>query len=169
MDVAKNRTVCTFAAFWVFWVPLLAPAEQPEDADATVIHELETQLSAAVVKADAVFFDGILAEDFTHSSHAGRFRDKKQWMADLRREGAKYTSFKTEDAAVRLYGDTAIVTGRSLPNGTNSRGQAITGQYRYLRVWARRGGRWQAVAFQGTRIEKAASVADSHRANDEEK
>jgi ketosteroid isomerase-like protein len=53
---------------------------------------------------------------------------------------------------IRVYGDTAVVTARTTPRGRDSKGKPITGQYRYLRVWAKRDGQWRAVAFQGTRI-----------------
>ena len=47
----------------------------------------------------------------------------------------------------------AVVTGRTSPRGRNARGQPIVGQYRLLRVWVKRRGRWRhAVALQGTRV-----------------
>ena len=63
-----------------------------------------------------------------------------------------YEAFDVDDLAVRIYGETAVVTGRSTPKGRNAKGEPIRGQYRFLRVWVKRDGRWQAVAFQGTRI-----------------
>ena len=59
---------------------------------------------------------------------------------------------EVDDLAIRIYGDTAVVTGRTTPRGRTALGQPISGQYRYLRVWVKRQGRWQAVAFEGTRI-----------------
>jgi ketosteroid isomerase-like protein len=63
-----------------------------------------------------------------------------------------YEAFDVDDLAVRIYGDTAVVTGRSSPKGRTAKGEPIRGQYRFLRVWVKRGGSWQVVAFQGTRI-----------------
>lgn len=121
------------------------------------IEKLEAQLNEAVVKGDLHFFDQTFAEDFTHTSHAGVFRTKAQWMANHRRETGKpapspYDSFEVDDLSVRVYGDTAVVTGRSTPRGRDSKGQAITGRFRFTRVWVKRSGQWQVVAFQGTRI-----------------
>jgi hypothetical protein len=45
-----------------------------------------------------------------------------------------------------------VVTGRTRPKGRNTQGQPISGQYRSLRVWVKRLGRWQAGAFQGTHV-----------------
>jgi hypothetical protein len=125
------------------------------------VRELETQLNRAVVEGDRAFFERVLAADFTHTSHAGKFKTRAQWMAENKFAGAKdeprsgktsYTGFEVDDLAVRIYGETAVVTGRSTPKGVNAKGEPIRGQYRFLRVWVLRGGQWQVVAFQGTRI-----------------
>ena len=141
--------------------PVLAQAPaRPAAADARTtgpaereIRTLEAELNVAIVRADLAFFDRVFAEDFTHTNHTGAFRTKARWLAN-HKPGAKnpYDRFDAEDLAVRVYGKTAEVTGRSVPRGTDSRGQAITGEYRFTRVWVRRDGRWQVVAFQGTRI-----------------
>jgi ketosteroid isomerase-like protein len=125
------------------------------------IRELEAQLSRAVVAGDRGLFDRVLAGDFTHTSHSGQFKTRAEWMAEDKvdsRQGkpqagkTTYEAFDVDDLAVRIYGETAVVTGRSTPKGRNARGEPIRGQYRFLRVWVKRDGRWQVVAFQGTRI-----------------
>lgn len=127
-------------------------AAKPDDSEQE-LRALEAKLNEAIVRADLDFFDRVFAADFTHTNHMGVFRTKAQWLANHKPgEKGPYTSFDTDDLAIRIYGDTAVVTGRSNPKGTNAKGQAITGQFRFLRVWVKRQGRWQVVAFQGTRI-----------------
>ena len=125
------------------------------------IRELEAQLSRAVVAGDCAFFERVLADDFTHTSHSGQFKTRAQWMAENKFEDQRgparpgkttYEGFDVDDLAVRVYDDTAVVTGRTSPRGRNAKGEPIRGQYRFLRVWVRRDGRWLVVAFQGTRI-----------------
>ena len=125
------------------------------------VRELEAQLSRAVVQGDRAFFERVLATDFTHTSHAGKFKTRAEWMAEDKVENRQgkpqagkttYEAFDVDDLAVRIYGETAVVTGRSTPKGRNAKGEPIRGRYRFLRVWVKRGGGWQAVAFQGTRI-----------------
>jgi hypothetical protein len=124
------------------------------------VRELEDQLARAVVRGDRAFFERVLADDFTHTSHSGVFKTRAQWLAEPRpgdRTDAKpatthYDAMDVDDLAVRIYGDTAVVTGRTTPRGTTAKGQPMTGQYRFLRVWVKQQGRWRAVAFQGTRI-----------------
>ena len=125
------------------------------------VRELEAQLSRAVVRGDRSLYERVLAADFTHTSHAGRFKTRAEWMAEDKVENRQgkpqagkttYEAFDVDDLAVRIYGVTAVVTGRSTPKGRNAKGEPMRGQYRFLRVWVQRDGRWQAVAFQGTRI-----------------
>jgi ketosteroid isomerase-like protein len=136
-------------------------ADGPADNSAVrEIQELETQFGRAVIAGDRAYYDRVLAEDFTHTSHSGVFKTRAQFMAeskfdeqkDLKSGRTRYDAYDVDDLAIRIYGDTAVVTGRTSPKGRTAQGQPITGQYRYLRVWVKRQGRWQAVAFQGTRI-----------------
>jgi hypothetical protein len=50
--------------------------------------------------------------------------------------------------------DVAIVTYRSTDKGSYE-GHDLSGQYRWLDVFAKRGGTWQFIVSQGTKIEPA--------------
>jgi len=50
---------------------------------------------------------------------------------------------------VRIYGETAVITGRS---PIKVKGQDVSGEYRFTHVWIKRSDRWQVVASQVTRI-----------------
>jgi ketosteroid isomerase-like protein len=64
-----------------------------------------------------------------------------------------YEVLNWDDVKVRLYGDTALVTGRSTIKGKDQQG-AIDQQQRWIRVFLRQDGRWQLVHFQATRVQK---------------
>jgi hypothetical protein len=141
--------------------PVVLAADDPPDTQTErEIRVLEAQFARAVVEGDRAFYDRVLADDFTHTSHSGVFKDRAEFMAenkfdekkDLKSGRTRYDAYDVDDLAIRIYGDTAVVTGRTSPKGLNAQGQPISGRYRYLRVWVRRQGRWQAVAFEGTRI-----------------
>jgi ketosteroid isomerase-like protein len=139
---------------------------QPEGDDAgrrqseREIRELEAEFSQAVVRGDRAFYNRVLADDFTHTSHSGLFKTRAQWLAESKSSDkpdanpgtTHYDALDVDDLAVRIYGDTAVVTGRTTPKGRNAKGEPMTGQYRFLRVWVKQRGEWQVVAFQGTRI-----------------
>ena len=128
---------------------ILASSEQELEQQ---IRDLESQLNTAVVSGDLRVFERLLAEDFTHTNQTGIFRTRAQWLANHKPGQSPYTAYDVDELTVRVYGETAVVTARTTPKGRTSKGQPITGQYRYLRVWAKRNGQWRAVAFQGTRI-----------------
>jgi ketosteroid isomerase-like protein len=153
----KRRLVIAIACL----APAILAADGPADNSAVrEIQELEAQFGRAVIAGDRAYYDRVLAEDFTHTSHSGVFKTRAQFMAEnkfdeqkeLKSGRTRYDAYDVDDLAIRIYGDTAVVTGRTSPKGRTAQGQPITGQYRYLRVWVKRQGRWQAVAFQGTRI-----------------
>ena len=116
------------------------------------IRDLEGQINAAVVSGDLHVFERLLADDFTHTNQSGIFRTRAQWLANHKPGQSPYDAYDVDDMKIRVYGDTTVVTARTTPRGRDSKGKPITGQYRYLRVWAKRDGQWRAVAFQGTRI-----------------
>jgi ketosteroid isomerase-like protein len=127
---------------------ILATPEQEVEQ----IRALESEVNAAVVSGDLRVFERLLAEDFTHTNQTGIFRTRAQWLANHKPGQSPYTAYDVDELKIRVYGETAVVTARTTPKGRTSKGQPITGQYRYLRVWAKRNGQWRAVAFQGTRI-----------------
>ena len=139
---------------------VLAAAESPVDLIEREIRDLEAQFARAVVAGDRAFYDRVLADDFTHTSHTGVFKTRAEWMAEARSGDrgdppvgrTRYDAYDVDDLAVRSYGDTAVVTGRTSPRGVTAKGEPIGGRYSYIHVWVRRQGRWQAVAFEGTRI-----------------
>jgi hypothetical protein len=53
---------------------------------------------------------------------------------------------------VRLYGDTAVVTGRYQNVVCTPQGEQPPKHARFIRVYVRRSGRWQNVAHQATGI-----------------
>jgi ketosteroid isomerase-like protein len=144
-------------------VPFMRRASGGDDArhqSEREIRELEAQFSRAVVTGDRAFYERVLAPDFTHTSHSGVFKTRAQWLAeprpsdrvDPKAAAARYEAFDVDDLAVRIYGDTAVVTGRTTPRGRTAKGEAMTSQYRFIRIWVKQQAKWQVVAFEGTRI-----------------
>jgi ketosteroid isomerase-like protein len=135
--------------------------EQPNTRAEREIRALEAQFGQAVVAGDRAFYQRVLAPDFTHTSHAGKFKTRAQFLAENKFENPQqkvaapkttYEALDVDDLEVRIYGETAVVTGRTTPKGRTAQGTPMRGQYRFLRVWVQRDGQWQIVAFQGTRI-----------------
>ena len=105
----------------------------------------------AIVKGDLTLFEKSSADDYTSIDSFGALRDKKATQEFLK--SGKFESWKIDDVKVRLYGNTAVATGRSTAKGRVG-GVDVTGQYFNTAVLVNREGRWLIVTAQYTRIAK---------------
>src|SRR3989442_4359862 len=115
------------------------------------IKKIEKDRAAAVTKADVAALEAVTSDDCTWIDRNGRVRDKAQTMSDIKTGDIKITSNEVSDMKVRVYGDTAVVTGRADTKGTIG-GKDISGPMLFTRVYVKRNGRWQSVSFQQTAI-----------------
>jgi ketosteroid isomerase-like protein len=100
----------------------------------------------SVQRGDVGRFDEILAEDFLCSNPDGSLVDRAGFLAQIARPVA-IANLEAHDVDIRVLGDVAIIHARTtytLPDGRQGAG-------RYTDVWARRDGRWLAVAAHVTR------------------
>ena len=109
------------------------------------LRQLDQERIQAQVGADAAALDRLYAEDFIGIGPSGTVRTKAQVIADFTSGSLRFQSITTDDVQWRVYGDTAVETGRSTMNGQD-RGKAVPRDNRFTRVWVKRQGRWQLVA-----------------------
>ena len=109
------------------------------------IMKLDKERIQAQIHADAKALNRIYAADFIGVGPSGRVRTKPQVIADFTSRDLKFQSITTDDVLVRVYGDTAVETGRSTMIG-NDKGQTINQDTRFTRVWVKKRGRWQIVS-----------------------
>jgi ketosteroid isomerase-like protein len=130
----------------------LPPTGRCTSAGCPSTRACQDRLNAAVVQGDVATFDRLFADDFTHTSQDGHFRTRAEWMKGRVQGKTNYVSFDVDNLQIRVFGETAVVTGMSKPSWREQDGSLGSGRFRFLRVWLKRDGRWQAVAFQATRI-----------------
>jgi ketosteroid isomerase-like protein len=129
---------------------------QPRGAaasDERELTELVRDLNEAVVQGDVVVLERFLHEDYVHNRPNGVVEDRAQYLENRKTRRVDFESLVPDDMEVRVYGDTAIVTGRSTAKGNDQYGR-MDEQRRWTRVLVRRDGRWQFVHFQATPITK---------------
>lgn len=115
------------------------------------IKKLEREWFDAYVRGDRAAFDRIVADDVVITYGNGSVGNKSQAIAEIKAPADSSYSLTSDDIQVRVYGETAIVTGRVTEKGTFN-GRGLNSQSRYTDVWVRRNGRWQVVAAQSTRL-----------------
>lgn len=130
----------------------VAPAFAQGNAEQQ-IRDLEKQsLEAAERATGHAFAERYLADDFFFTDPMGRIMTKAQILARPKSTPGKGTMMEVDDQQVRVYGDTALVTGRVTFTSADSPKPDSRPAARYTRVWVRQGGNWQLVAEQLTRI-----------------
>lgn len=81
--------------------------------DDEALRRTETQWLEAFFAPDADMLEGALAADFTAGMSGGEVFDRAAFIAATQRIAAAYTGVNLDDRRVRLYGDTAVSTGRA--------------------------------------------------------
>jgi ketosteroid isomerase-like protein len=115
------------------------------------LKKLETDRAAAVVKGDVATLEKQTSDDYTLINMNGQMSDKFQMVSAFKSGQTKLTSDELSDMKVRVYGNTAVITGKADVKGTLG-GKDATGQIMFTRVYVKKGGQWQSVAFQQTRV-----------------
>jgi len=127
-------------------------AQQSTAIEQTLIN-LEREWSNAWMKADTATIDRIESNDFVGVDAMGVVYTKAEDIASIKNGEWKVQSIQLDDMKVRVYGDTAVVTGRFTQKAQyKGADRSYTG--RFTDTWVNRGGRWQCVASQSTRITK---------------
>jgi ketosteroid isomerase-like protein len=123
--------------------------------DAAELTKLLKDFLAGASRNDAAMHDRFWADDLIYTSSAGRRMDKADIMREQRapapKERTPATVYSAEDIRIQQYGNTAIVAFR-LIGTTEGAGQTETANYLNTGTFLKRGGRWQAVAWQSTKM-----------------
>lgn len=145
------KTIFVFAAF------LLATASvvfgQASGKAERELMKANQEYDEALVRGDAETLDRIYSDEFIYTTPDGEVRDKARQLAFTRAGDLRLESGRSDDVRVRVYGDTAVMTGRFTAKG-KFRDRAIDIRERYTAVWVKGRGRWRLVAEQGNLIKQ---------------
>lgn len=122
-----------------------------ESKDVRELKEIQQRLIKAWVNKDRQTIDALLAPDWRVTDPAGNVLTKAQVMKELDSGDRKLESGAINDVDVRLYGNVAVVTGRSEATGSYQ-GNKASVKLRFTDVFVKRSGRWRAVASHATVI-----------------
>jgi ketosteroid isomerase-like protein len=144
-----NRRCIALAIASVFLLAALgsAWAQSAEEQ----LKKLETDRAAAAVKGDVATLEKQTADDYTFINLYGQMSDKSQMVNAFKTGQTKLTSNEPSDMKVRVYGNTAVITGKANVKGTIG-GKDTNGQIMFTRVYLKKNGTWQSVAFQQTAV-----------------
>lgn len=109
----------------------------------------------ADLKKDIAWYENHWATEYiSTNSRTGKVSNKAEDLADAKNPVNTTESEVLEDLKVQDHGNVAVATGKITVKGKDKTGP-FTRQSRFTDVWAKRDGRWQVVATQGTLIPAA--------------
>jgi ketosteroid isomerase-like protein len=120
------------------------------DAREAEVLAVEHAWMQAYLDDDVTALDSILANDYTLTDSTGGVSTKADDLANARTHRVHFDAYDTSDLHVRVWGDTAVVTGRSQIRGT-ARGHTFAHDITFTDTLAHIDGRWRAVAAHVSR------------------
>ena len=128
-------------------------AKEPKaDSDAAISQTLKATEQAwldAEKNHDAATFEKLVADDWIAITPDGKSQTKAERVAEIK--AAHVTSATMGDMKVRVFGDTAVVTGTD-DEVTMTDGKKSSDHYVWTDVFVRRNGKWLAVASQTAQV-----------------
>jgi ketosteroid isomerase-like protein len=117
------------------------------------VKDMENAWEAAVPKHDFATVEGFVAADFMGVSSKGKFVNRGDMLSEYKKDKDTYKSAKNEKLNVKMLGpNVAIVTGRAREVGTGKDAKAFDRTFLFTDTWMMRGGKWQCVASQVSKI-----------------
>jgi hypothetical protein len=128
-------------------------------ADEQELLQMEQDYINAERRADVEFFDRIYDRDFYLTGSDGIVLNREQALEEISASKGLYKEMYHSDVQVRLYGDTAVVTGRWTGRIGASDGDT-TEQTRWTDMFVRRDGRWLLTSTHVTSINDSAGAEE---------
>jgi uncharacterized protein (TIGR02246 family) len=150
----KGRLFCIIVALAFSFGTGAETADQFEQEIRVVLQKFAEAFSQSDVDA----LQKLIADDYVHTNLDGSVLNKTQWLdfakvrkGEMSSGKMKFTEYRFDDIQVRIYGNTAVVTGKAVTAGVKE-GKTFKSDLRFTNVWVRRENRWQRVAFHDSPI-----------------
>ncbi len=105
----------------------------------------------AVLANDTTHLAEMISDDLTYIHASGFTQNKKEYLDSVKSKQLVYHSYALKDSTAKIYGSTAVTHGTFTFSVTN-KGQDVKGDAFYTGVYVDKGGKWQLVSWQTTRI-----------------
>lgn len=121
------------------------------DPEIDQVELAERRLADAHVYMDIDLIDSLLHPDYVIIQPGGLVETKGQVLASYRSGTRSWDFARSDQLAVRVYGEMAVVIGRWQARGLNG---DVRFDYaaRFLSVWVKEEGRWLNLTSQSTKI-----------------
>lgn len=122
-----------------------------ESTDTIELSRLENVWNEAHVQGNANALDSLWADDLIVTVPNMTVMTKQDVIGILRSGRMKFKHYQTSDIRIRVYGDAAVVTGQ-LQRTRNINSRDVDDNWRFTKVYIRRVGKWQVVAWHASTV-----------------
>jgi hypothetical protein len=123
-----------------------------DQGNVQAVGKLEDEMRIAILKGSAGWWVEHLSEGYTGTDFQGKVTNRDQTIELQRSTDLVYDTWNLSDRAVHTFnGDTVIVTGKVTVEGAY-RGQSLSGDFQFTRVWVKNGLVWELAASQYSKI-----------------
>lgn len=146
-------TVPRLVAAMLLVCSLSATAASPPPATTQQLTALLKEFLDGAGRSDRAMFVKFFADDVIYTRSSGVVVTKPEILANIDKRATEGKStFSAEDITVHEYGDTAVVAFR-LEGRTEKPDKTVeAAHYRNTGTFMKRGGQWQVIAWQATKI-----------------
>jgi hypothetical protein len=112
---------------------------------------LDAQRMTAMSTRDIGTLNALIADELVYTHSSARLDTKQSLIENMQTGKTVYTAVAPSDVKAQDYGDTVVLTGVARIS-VNSGGNAMNFGVRFTDVWVNKGGNWQMVAWQSTKL-----------------
>jgi len=162
MRYKRRRGLRMFAVAALLPIMAVAQAVKPATSNDPVVQQVTQRVRdflAAVPKNDPAVFQDFFADDVIYTRATGLTVTKADILKniDVRAANTPQATYDADDFTVHPYGDMAVVNFRLIMHNTE-KGKVTTSYFRNTGTFLKRNGKWQAVAWQATKVPEAAAT-----------
>ena len=115
------------------------------------IIDLDQKRTHAMAQKDIMALNALLSDDLVYTHSSARIDTKQSLIGAMESGATVYTAVVPSDVKAQDLGDAVVLTGVARIS-VMSNGRPNTFSVRFTDVYANKGGQWQMVTWQSTRL-----------------
>jgi ketosteroid isomerase-like protein len=116
-----------------------------------MIIDLDKKRMHAMAQKDIATLNALLADDLVYTHSSARLDTKQSLIRGMESGTTVYTAVEPSDVKAQDLGNAVVLTGVARIRVT-ANGNPVSFAVRFTDVYANKGGQWQMVAWQSTRL-----------------
>jgi ketosteroid isomerase-like protein len=116
-----------------------------------MIIELDRKRMTAMAEKDIATLNAVLADDLIYTHSSARLDTKQSLIGNMEAGSTVYNSVEPSDVKAQDLGSAVVLTGVARIRVTSG-GKPNAFAVRFTDVYANKGGKWQMVTWQSTRL-----------------